>query len=241
MAERLLDVVAEYPEKRHVADDVKPARVQEGIGDEREFPRHEVGQNPGVVADIGGREGERENDRDLGVRARGVERKRIGAAGIWRGAIGYGEANTLPGGVWNQSRALCIRERSAIPAQCPARRRARGRRAWAREPAAVVGDHEHVLELSEIHSRHQEGRLHDGVGIVLEVHDLADEQSLGRGLVERTGLRRGGLLLGALGLDVAPGLFLFGGGLLRGRGLFVPCGGHFRRLVPLGGSFRAVR
>ena len=69
MTERVLDVVAEHPEEGHVAEEMRPAAVNEGVGDERELPRQPLtGQR--VAEDPVGAKGERQ-DRG-GVRVAGA-------------------------------------------------------------------------------------------------------------------------------------------------------------------------
>ena len=41
MSHGVLHIVAEHPEKQHVADEVKQGAVQEDVGDERQLHRHE--------------------------------------------------------------------------------------------------------------------------------------------------------------------------------------------------------
>ena len=80
VAEAILDVVAEDPEVEHVAQEVKPARVQEGARDGRN-PR-EVGWNHSIgvedVAQGGVRNGElvEENERAGSDKADGDDRRR---------------------------------------------------------------------------------------------------------------------------------------------------------------------
>ena len=50
-----------------------------------------------------------------------------------------------------------------------------------RQPALVVGDDEHVLELVEVGGGLEVGGLDDVVGVAADVDDLADEEALGNG------------------------------------------------------------
>ena len=56
-----------------------------------------------------------------------------------------------------------------------------------RQPALVVEDDQHVLELVEVRRRLEERGLDDIVGIALDVDDLADEQALRVGRADPAG------------------------------------------------------
>ena len=65
MPERVLDIVAEHPQKQHVAAEVEDVGMQEGIGQVAEVLRDddELGRQFGRVVDHGGDEAEAEHGR----------------------------------------------------------------------------------------------------------------------------------------------------------------------------------